>query len=354
MIDANVLIPRPTLPNPVDYPPIAPVADGVDRPFFSVIIPTVNRPDFLRAVLHDVLAQGYGPDEMQICVVDNFTTNGDIAAICREVGGDRVEYVRQPRLMSVTENWNTCLQQSRGEYVQVLHDDMGLLPGYYDAVKAQLTGQDCKLLFGQIVTLDDKGNWRGMSQRVATTDDIADKPLQIITQPHTFIVPTMIAHRDLYEQVGGYYNAILYGCDQEIAARLISAAGRVGFMPKPLMTAVLHDGQSSHNFWASPGFREGDLLAWELVISQGETPAFRRQVYRFMSVNLAEVSQILRARGLLRMALHHAIWAYRFQPSAATFWNIIHTLLTPLIRFNKRRGRPQQRARQWIARLRGR
>ena len=56
---------------------IPPVDSQVDRPFWSVMIPTYNRATYLERTLASVLAQDPGPQKMQIEVVDDASTSDD-------------------------------------------------------------------------------------------------------------------------------------------------------------------------------------------------------------------------------------------------------------------------------------
>jgi cellulose synthase/poly-beta-1,6-N-acetylglucosamine synthase-like glycosyltransferase len=71
-------------------PPIAPVPEGTPRPFWSVMIPAYNCDEYLRRTLASVLEQDPGPGDMQIEVVDDCSTQGDPAAVVREVGRGRL------------------------------------------------------------------------------------------------------------------------------------------------------------------------------------------------------------------------------------------------------------------------
>ncbi len=338
MFNTDTLVPRPTLPDSLRFPAIEPVAADVQRPFWSVMIPTLNRPEFVRRAIESVLAEGYSPDEMQICVVDNFTTVADIGALVEEIGGGRVEYFRQPQFVDITTSWNTCIQLSRGHYVQLLHDDTHLLPGFY-AAKRQLIDRGCPLVFSQVIGTDADLNWWAISARVPTTDGIIDNPFSIITTVNAFMGNTMIASRDLYEQIGGYYDGIFYGCDQEITTRLIVAAcknGKVGMLVRPYSLAPGHIGQSSYSFWTAPGFRESDLFTWEMLISHHDTPAFRQGVYAYLSAVILQVTERLTAEGHYWSAIRQSFWAYRLHPRWKTLNNILRTLLAPPLGINQK------------------
>lgn len=95
---------------------------------FSVLLPTRNRLEYLRYAIETVLRQDYA--DWEIIVSDNFSED-DIAGYVRSLRDDRIRYFRTSSSVPVTRNWNNALEQSTGDYVVMLGDDDGLLPGYF-------------------------------------------------------------------------------------------------------------------------------------------------------------------------------------------------------------------------------
>ena len=61
--------------NPPFRPRFDPLPPDVGRPVWSVMIPTYNCARYLRETLASVLAQDPGPDQMQIEVIDDCSTD---------------------------------------------------------------------------------------------------------------------------------------------------------------------------------------------------------------------------------------------------------------------------------------
>ena len=64
---------------------------------------------YLEQTLNSILAQDMGPEIMQIEVVDDVSTEGDVAAIVERVGKGRVGYYRQPVNVGNVRNFETCI-----------------------------------------------------------------------------------------------------------------------------------------------------------------------------------------------------------------------------------------------------
>ena len=98
---------------------------------FSVLLPTRNRLEYLRYAVETVRRQDY--DNWEIIVSDNDSAE-DIRGFVDALADDRIVYLRTGSFVPVTENWNNALSRSTGDYVVMLGDDDGLLPGYFSSM----------------------------------------------------------------------------------------------------------------------------------------------------------------------------------------------------------------------------
>lgn len=90
-------------------------------PLVSVIIPTYNRPEYLRLTVESVLEQTY--PNVEVIVVDDASTDHtpDVMAAY----GDRVRYLREPVNTGGEQVILTGLAAARGKYINFLdHDDL--------------------------------------------------------------------------------------------------------------------------------------------------------------------------------------------------------------------------------------
>lgn len=92
---------------------------------FSVVVPTRERADTLRAALRTCLDQGF--DDYEVLVSDNCSSPAT-RAVVDELASPKLRYVRTPEPLSMSANWDFAVARARGEYVTVLGDDDGLLP----------------------------------------------------------------------------------------------------------------------------------------------------------------------------------------------------------------------------------
>ena len=95
--------------------------ENTKSPLVSVVIPTKNRKNLLSMAINSVLTQTY--KNIQLIVQDNNSTDGTSDIMTKFQEDERVEYFRESRDLTMTENWNTGHQYARGDYFVRLDDD---------------------------------------------------------------------------------------------------------------------------------------------------------------------------------------------------------------------------------------
>ena len=102
---------------------------------FSVLLPTRNRLEYLKCAVETVRRQDY--ENWEIIISDNCSED-DIGGYVGSLADARIKYLRREALVPVTDNWNYALLHSNGDYVVMLGDDDGLVPGYFLTVMRAL------------------------------------------------------------------------------------------------------------------------------------------------------------------------------------------------------------------------
>jgi glycosyltransferase involved in cell wall biosynthesis len=179
----------------------------------SVVIPTYNRSDELRACVTSVLSQNR-VDRLEVIVVDDGSTDGTRSTVA-DFGAD-VTYLEQP-------NAGPCVARTygasvaTGEFLAFLDSDDELLPGWSERMLDALqpgTGLAC---CG--VTLDQRQG--GRSDHLPTAAGPAFGDHHICFLPGAYVVA-----RDLFHAVGGFAEDIAYGEHHELGLRLTARLPR--------------------------------------------------------------------------------------------------------------------------------
>lgn len=98
----------------------------------SFLLPTRDRLEYLKQAIETVRRQS---GDWEIVVSDN-ASRENTAAFVDKLADERIVYRRVPQPINVTDNWNAALQMSTGDYVLMLGDDDGVLPGYVEHMNA--------------------------------------------------------------------------------------------------------------------------------------------------------------------------------------------------------------------------
>lgn len=104
----------------------------MSRPLLSVLLPTRNGGALIESCIRSILIPG--ENRIELIVSDNANTDSTPEILNSFKDDPRLRVIRLEQLVPVTDNWNTALQASRGEYVLMMGDDDYLLPGYYERI----------------------------------------------------------------------------------------------------------------------------------------------------------------------------------------------------------------------------
>ena len=195
---------------------IDPLPPELERPLWSVMIPTYNCAGFLRETLASVLAQDPGLEEMQIEVVDDGSAD-DPETVVEQVGRGRVHFFRQERNTGHVHNLTTCIQRSRGRIVHVLHGDDAVRDGFYRVMAPHLVDrQEVGAAFCRYISMDAEGAWETIAPLEAGGRGVLEGWLGRIALGQRLQTPCMVVRRSVYEQLGGFDARLTHSEDWEM------------------------------------------------------------------------------------------------------------------------------------------
>lgn len=225
---------------PATPPVIAPIPGGQTRPLWSVVIPTYNCIRYLQQTLESVLAQDPGPDKMQIEVVDDCSTDGNVEALVREVGKGRIGFFRQEKNRGSLRNFETCLNRSKGYLIHLLHGDDLVLPGFYEEIEKIFSlFPHIGAAYTRYTYIDDRGAISPPGPTLLEEPGVIEDFLLQIAQKQMLQAVAMVVKRKVYERLGSFF-AVHYGEDWEMWIR-IAAHYPVAYSPECL--AIYRGGQ---------------------------------------------------------------------------------------------------------------
>ena len=103
--------------------------------YFTVVVPTKNRHQFVGECVRSVLAQSWR--DFEVIVSDNWNDERTAHAL-QTIDDERFRIVRPPREMNMPDHWEFASQQGTGSYVIFLNDRMLMRPGALALVAGEL------------------------------------------------------------------------------------------------------------------------------------------------------------------------------------------------------------------------
>jgi hypothetical protein len=239
--------------NSVKSPSIDPLRDTVQRPFWSVMIPTYNpNLNYLEQALGSVLEQAPGPEEMQIELVDDGSQDFDPQLFVRKVGRSRVSYYRQPRHLGIGGNWNTCLERARGRWIHLFHQDDMVLPGFYRRLREGIeTDPAIGAAFCHNFYMDSDGGRDFPPSRIKrNSPGILTDWVEYVFVGLSFTTPSIVVKRSVYERLGGFDVAFDYALDWDMWKRIASQYP-LWCEPEPLAGSRRHERSTTRKLMQS-------------------------------------------------------------------------------------------------------
>lgn len=175
------------------------------RPLWSVIIPTYNCAHYLKETLQSVLEQDLGSEQMQILVVDDFSTKDNPEAVVQEMGQGRVEFFRQAHNVGKVSNYETGLLKSKGRFIHLLHGDDKVSPGFYNEMTAVFeNNKGAGAAFCRSLYIDDLSRWKGLTGLIQDEDGIVEAIDKKLYVQQLIQTPSMVVKREVYETIGAF------------------------------------------------------------------------------------------------------------------------------------------------------
>lgn len=113
-----------------------------DGPFFTVVIPTMNRANLLAAAVRTVLWQTF--DDFELIVSDNSNNHKakaqNQAEIEKYASDSRVRYIRPDRWMNMPDHWEFATRHASGRYVVILTDRHVMRPSALEYLHLKIKG----------------------------------------------------------------------------------------------------------------------------------------------------------------------------------------------------------------------
>ncbi|MDO6391759.1 glycosyltransferase [Pontibacter sp. BT731] len=183
------------------------------------MIPVYNCSQFLTETLKSVLNQVTAQD-MQIEVVDDASTDANVEALVKQIGGGRIAYFRQPENVGSLRNFETCINRSRGELIHILHGDDLVRLGFYEKLAYLFSKYpEAGAAFCRYNCIDENGKSLYVKSPESSQEGVLTDWLLTIAERQRIQYAAIAVRREVYEKLGSFYG-VNYGEDWEMWVRI--------------------------------------------------------------------------------------------------------------------------------------
>ncbi|MFC3769602.1 glycosyltransferase family 2 protein [Paenibacillus sp. GCM10012303] len=230
------------------------------KPLVSILIPTYNRPDYLKQALKSALSQTYTPTEIIVSDnSDNDRTEQVVRKLQAKAKGSRtIQYVKNSRNIGPIANQRQCLELSTGEYINFLMDDDLLHPDKIDAMLPyMLKDNSIALVTSRRTMIKDSGRevevlpkdeaFRKQFIRDRKVNGKALSEKMLLGRNNYIGEPTTVLFRksDLSEPFGSFCGKTAYNNVDAASWLTLLATKHAVFLSKPLSYFRKHPSQLS-------------------------------------------------------------------------------------------------------------
>ena len=321
---------------PESPPVIRPVEGNGSRPLWSVMIPVYNCSPYLPQTLKSILLQDPGPEQMQIEVVDDCSTDADVEAMVRALGQGRIGYYRQEKNVGSLRNFETCLNRSRGEWVHLLHGDDYVATGFYSEIRSLFeTYPEAGAAFTGFYHVGTDGTALYPNRTLSKRPGYVDNWMDTIAQSQTIQPPAIVVRRLVYETVGSFFG-MHYGEDWEMWIR-ISCRFPVVHSPKQLAFYRVHNSSITSRYFLTGQHIKDISKVIGIVqdyLPQQKRKELRRLACRNFSIYFARTSDMVYHRfGDPRQALRQSMDALKLSFNPISFFYFMKIAAKIMLRY---------------------
>ena len=237
------------------------VTDSIERPLWSIVIPTYNCADFLKQTMQSVLAQDPGKALMEIVVVDDHSTKDNPEAVVKEYGQGRVQFIRQEKNVGKVKNYEAGLRASRGSYIHQLHGDDFVYDGFYSEMERLFNeSPSAGAAFCRTNYIDSKSRVTGVTGMIQDNEGIVPDILEKLYTQQYIQTPSIVVKREVYETIGCFDRRLNCMEDWEMWIRIANN------YPIAASNKVLAAYRSHHDNATNSNFKSGTALKTHQLI----------------------------------------------------------------------------------------
>ncbi len=204
-----------------------------ETPFVSVLLAVRNEERHIVAALDAVRAQDWPRERMEILVADGRSTDRTRSLVERIAARDpRVRLVDNPE-RHVAQGLNHALAESSGDVIVRVDGHCRIPPGYVRAGVAALRSGGYACAGGPVRALGETAVARAIALAMSTPFGVGGATFRFSREAcDVEHLPFGVWPRTVFEQLGGFDEALVRNQDDEFSDRLRRAGGRIRLLPE--------------------------------------------------------------------------------------------------------------------------
>jgi glycosyltransferase involved in cell wall biosynthesis len=213
----------------------------MEEVWLSVIVPSHNGQRWLSAALQSIADQK--ERGIEVIVIDSSTEDTSLAIAEAFSTQFLIRTLRRPDLLSWMAKTNFGVEQARGNWICMLHQDDLWLPKRTTELQNWLLSRPDAVMHLHPCCIIDEGGRRLGLWRCPLPADGAPVPAQLLYERllvQNFIgIPTPAIRRDAYLMAGGLDKALWYTADWDLYLK-IASIGNICYHSTPLASFRVH------------------------------------------------------------------------------------------------------------------
>ena len=276
------------------------VLNTAQAPKVSIVLPTHDRLDFLREAVASVLAQTLA--DWELIVVDDGSTDGSVAWL-DSLGDPRIVVVTEPHSGNPAALRNLGVANAHSPWIAFLDSDDVWAPQKLELQLARLAANPTSRWSCTGVSfIDDQGQpipQQGGKPYRAQSGWILER---LLTFSAAATTPTLMIHRSLFDEAGGFDERVLLREDYDLELRL-AVRSEIHALPESLTFVRHHEGRTSSRT------RVADLYRWNAIVFRKFARSAKNRRLRDIGRRQCALQLMQHARSLSRAGEHLSAFA---------------------------------------------
>jgi len=196
------------------------------NPLVTIGIPTYNRANgFLKKALQSAVEQTY--KNLEIIVSDNCSTD-HTESLVNDFSDTRIRYVKHPRNIGANNNFNFCVENAKGEYFLLLHDDDLIDPDLIETCMNAVKGDvNVGVIFTGNRVIDENANTLWETPNRGTGLSTTDFFLSWFSEQTALYLCSTLFNTKRLQELGGFQSKTNHFQDVVAEVILVAKYGRI-------------------------------------------------------------------------------------------------------------------------------